>query len=607
MTDYVNNRKFYTANNAFLSGTGIYTGYVLRRDQDYTDLNGNTVEKASTFSTDLASSDFFRDRLVTDTLSIPHPLSSVQIKVNDIVTNSLINDKFNLLHENSIYLYKSLQMPNNYLPTSTNTRFAAMSASSEFAWFDTYADLLEYPDTIYPNFASIDHGIGVTSFHNTSIFSMFCTTSSSFIALTGSTSTLQVTEQSTYIEQSDNQHEFRNLTSMDYDNGLIYLCDEGADTIYKYDITSYLKGDTGFYNNRVLVETVGSKGGADDSTRFDSPTLVAVTSDRVAVYDSGNAVIKIFDQDFNFISKVTVGTLSTEPAVAMRYNKFTDELYVITITTSSTLRLYRVQRDLTVDDVINLVEVIDEDEVVKEISFSTNDSNYWYLVTNARIYKKLVNKPEGSIGSYDDGKLFLLYTYIWNYAVLTWDSAELLWNSISNKSSATGNFIGITCEQSNANVDTIFMFKYGRFYRYNELNDYINLLDFYNAPNYSLEDISLSTKEFIQPVVYNKEIYKLMFNLLNLKNNIIGRYHGVYDVQANFRISGYDYTIDLSKFEIRDINNFILHQNEGINYYSVNRTLTQICNLQQILLDAVRIELSGLIPYPLTSNTLIVD
>jgi hypothetical protein len=498
-------------------------------------------------------------------------------------------------------------MPNNYLPATDNVRYAALSSSSEFKWFDAFADLLEYPDTIYPNFASIDHGIGVTSFNNTGVFSMFCTTSSSFIALTGNSIALAVTEQSTYIEQTDNEYEFRNLTSMDYDNGLIYLCDEGANTIYKYDITSYLKGDTGFYNNRVLIETVGSKGAADSPTKFDSPTLVTVTSDRVAVYDSGNAVIKIFDQDFNFISNVTVGSLLNEPAVAMRYNKFTNELYVITITTSSTLRLYRVQRDLSVDDIINLVEVMDEDEVVKEISFSTNDSNYWYLVTNAHIYKKLVNKPEGNIGSYDDGKLFLLYTYIWNYATLTWNSANILWNSIANKSAATGNFIGLTCEESDDNVDTIFMFKYGRFYRYNEVNDYINLLDFYNTENYSLEDISLSTKEFIQPVVYNKEIYKLLFNLLHLKNNIIGRYHGTYDVHANYRISGYDYTIDLSKFEISNINNFILHQNEGVNYYSLNRTLTQIANLQQILLDAVRIELSGLIPYPLTSNTLIVD
>ncbi len=607
MTDYVNNRKFYTSDSAFLSGTNVYTGYVLRDGQNYTDFNGNTVEKASTFSTDLASSDFFRDRLVSDTLSIPNPLSAIQIKVNDIVTNRLINDKFALLHENSIYLYKSLQMPNNYLPTSSNVRYASLSSASEFKWYDAFADLLEYPDTSYPNFGSINHGIGVTSYHNTGVFSMFCTTSSSFIALTGTSTTLQVTEESPYIEQADNEYQYINLTSMDYDNGIIYLCDAGANAIYKYDITSYLRGDTGFYNTRVLVETVGSRGSADNPTKFDSPTIVTATSSRVAVYDSGNAVIKILDQDFNFISNVIVGSLINEPAVAMRYNKFTDELYVITLTTSRGLRLYRVQHDLSVDDVIDLVERLGDDEVVKEISFSTNDSNYWYMVTNDHIYKKLVNKPENSIGMYDDSKLFLLYTYIWNFAILYWNDADILWNSLSNKTAATGNFIGITCENTSIDADTIFMFKYGRFYRFNEPNDYINLLDFYNTDNYSLVDISLSTKEFIQPVVYNKEIYKLMFNLLNIKNNIIGKYRGTYDVYGNFRISGYDYTIDLSKFEISNINNFILHQNEGVNYYSLNRTLARLCNLQQILLDAVKINLSGLIPYPLTSNTLIVD
>jgi hypothetical protein len=607
MFDYANNRKFYSADEEFLSGGAVYSGYVLRDGENFTDLDGNTLTKESTFSTDLAASGFFRDRIVSDTLSIPNPLSAIQIKVNDIVTDRLINDKFNLLHENSIYIYKSLQVPNNYLPTSNDVRYAALSSPSEFRWYNSYGTQLEYGDTAYPTFNDINHGFGVTSNADSSKFSLFCTTSSSFISLTGSQDTLGVVESSPYIEQTDNQHVFINITSMDYDNGIIFICDKGANTVYKYDITSYLNGDTGIYNKRVLIESVGTKGNTQDKSRFNAPSIVAVKSDRVAIYDSGNRTIKIFDNDFNFITTLATGNFRREPAVAMRYNRFTDELYVITITSSRSLRLYRVQSDLSVDPAIDLVETLSANEEVKEISFSPNDSNYWYLTTTGYIYKKLVNNPANTIGAYDNGNLFLLYTYIWNFAAIIWQNANITWNSTTNRSSANGNFIGITLEESDSNYDTVFMFKYGRFYRYGEPNNYINVLDYYNAENYSISNISLSTEEFLQPVVYNKEIYKLIYNLLNLKNNIIGKYRGSYDDSGVYRLLGYDYTIDLSNFNIDNINNFIIHQNEGINYYTINRTLSRICQLQQVLLDAVVIEIKGLIPHPFTRNTLIVD
>lgn len=610
MYDYINNRKFYTSHSEFLSGDREYTGYVIRSGDKYTDLHGGKLTHTSTFSSDLFTSDYFRDRIVSDILSIPNPLSAIQINVNDIITDRLVNEKFSLLHENSLYLYKSLQVPSNYIPSTDNVRYAALSTydgAYKFEWHDGFSTSLEYGGTPYSVMHDINHGIGITSMFDKAVFSIFCTTSSSFVSLTGSNDTLDIVEQSPYIEQNDNQHKYVNITSMDHSDGNLYICDQGADTIYKYDITSYLNGDNIYYNRRILVDSVGTRGTASNNTKFNAPSLITVKSDRVAVYDSGNKTIKIFDTDFNFITKISAGNFRREPAVSMRYNKFTNELYVITITTSRRLRLYRVQHDLTVDQPIDLAEVLSNGEYVKEIAFSANDSNYWYLVTTKIIYKKLVNKPINSIGSYDNGRLFLLFTYIWNYSAFKWQETEILWNSINNKSSAEGNYIGITCEQSDSNVDTIFILKYGRFYKFNEPNEHLNILDFFNSPNYSLEDISLSTKEYIQPIVYNKEIYKLAFNLLSIKNNIIGKYYGEFNIDGIYRLLGYDYSLDLSDFNITNINNFILHQNESINYYTVNRTLSQICKLQQILLDAIAINVDGLIPYIYTSNMMIVD
>lgn len=611
MFDYVNNRKFYSTDSEFLSGNDVFTGYVLRKDNMFTDLFNFPLTSASTFATDLVSSDYFRDRVVTDVLQLTHTLSSIQIDVNDILTNRLVNEKLTKLNDNITYLYSRLQTPANYLPAADNVQYAAVSSIDgveQFVWYNSIITTTEWGETTdYTGFENINRGVAVVSDYNEDVFTLFCTTSSSFIALTGTSTNLDRIEESVFVTQSASDLQFENITSIDYSDSTLYICDKGNNAVYKYDVDSYLTGDTGFKNRRILIENLGSIGNAEDRGLLNEPTLVAAKTDSVAVYDSGNTTLKIYDQNFNFRCKLNAGNFRREPALAIKYNNFTNELFVITQTADDTLKLYKVQNDFTVDDGVIIDETIESDEEVIEISFSPNNSNYWYLVTTHFVYKKLVNKPKNSIGAYDGGKLFTYYTYRWNYAVFTYNAADIVWNSTGNRTSSYDNFIGITLDSSEHNYDKAFLFKYGRFYKYDEPNSYLNLLNFTNKTNYSIDNIKLSNKEFVQPAVYNKEIYKIISNLLALKNNIIGRYFGSYDLNGVFRLTSYDYLIDLDKFVIDNIRNFTVHQNEEVNYYTINRTLQNLYNLQQTLLNVISIDVEGLIPYPLTSNTLIVD
>lgn len=611
MVDYIQNRRFYSANSEFLSGDDVFSGYVIRNGDQYTDVYYNPLTAASTHLTDLHTSDFYRDRLISDTLELPNLLSSIEIQANDLLTNRLINNKFELLHDNNTYLYSRLQAPNNYLPASGTVRYAALTgtgADERFEWFNTIVTTTEYlSSTNYTDYENIVHGIGVVRYDDTSKFTLFCTTSTSFIALTGSDTDLIPVENSTYVAQSGTDMQFGNITSIDMVDNYLYICDKGNNAIYKYDVESYFSGDTSFNYRRIFIEGIGAIGATEDRGLLKSPTIVAVKDDAIAVYDSGNKVIKFYDNNFNHRRTMATGNFRKEPAVAMRYNRFTNELYVITEATDGSLKLYRVQEDFTFSNPVELEESLDDGENVKEISFSENNSNFWYLVTTSYIYKKLINKPKYTVGAYDGGKIFVFYTYKWNYATFTYNGADLVWNASSNRTSSYDNFIGITCAPSTQNYDRVFMFKYGRFYEFEEPNDYLNLLNFTNTANYSLDSITISNKEFVQPAVYNKEIYKLVSNLLTLKNNIKGRYYGSYDLNGIYRLTGYDYLIDLDKFVISNIKNFIVHQNEGVTRYAINRTLANLYRLQKTLLDAVSIEIEGLVPYPLTSNTLVVD
>jgi hypothetical protein len=611
MVDYINNRRFYAANSEFLSGSNVFSGYVIRRNNKFTDVHSFPLTAASTFSTDLESSRYFRDRLITDTLVLPHTLSSITVQPNDIITDRLLNDKFNLLNDNITYVYSILQAPNNYLPASTSVQYAALTSNGgveQLPFYSAVRTTTEWLSSIdYTGFENINTGIGMTSLYDTSAFALFCTTSASFIALTGNNNGVNRVEESLYVSQSGSDYKFSNITSTDLDGTYLYVCDKGNNFIAKYDIHSYITDDTNFRNRRILIESLGSIGGEDDDSILNAPSLVAVKRDRVAVFDSGNNVIKIFDQNFNFQRKFGVGQLYREPAVAIQYDRFSNELYVITEATAGDLKLYKVQEDFTIVGPIVLDETLEDGEYVKKIVFSSNNSNFWYLVTTGNIYKKLVNRPKKTIGAYSADKLLVFFTYKWNYADFTYNTATLVWNISDNRTSSFGNFIGLSLDPSQDNFDKAYMFKYGRFYRYEEPNDYINLLNFSNNSNYSIDSISLSNKEFVQPPVYNKEIYKIISNLLNVKNSIIGNYYGSYDVSGTYRLKGYNYLIDLSNFVVENIKDFIVHQNEGVNYYSINRTLRNVYDLQKSLIEAVTIEVEGLIPYPLTADTLIVE
>ena len=51
MVDYINNRKFYSADSEFLSGADVFSGYVLRNGSEFTDVHGYPLTAAATFST----------------------------------------------------------------------------------------------------------------------------------------------------------------------------------------------------------------------------------------------------------------------------------------------------------------------------------------------------------------------------------------------------------------------------------------------------------------------------------------------------------------------------------------------------------------------------
>ena len=71
------------------------------------------------------------------------------------------------------------------------------------------------------------------------------------------------------------------------------------------------------------------------------------------------------------------------------------------------------------------------------------------------------------------------------------------------------------------------------FFLYNETDSFISSLTNLKFPCYISEEIEdIDDLEYVNPITFNKLIYKVIYNLVNLKNHIIGRFWGAYNLDG---------------------------------------------------------------------------
>lgn len=77
------------------------------------------------------------------------------------------------------------------------------------------------------------------------------------------------------------------------------------------------------------------------------------------------------------------------------------------------------------------------------------------------------------------------------------------------------------------------MIKCSGFFIYNETTSWLSSLTKLNFPAYTSDDIEdISAQEYVNTLTFNKMIYKVVYNLINLKNHIIGRFWGAYNLDG---------------------------------------------------------------------------
>lgn len=641
--DYYNFKRQYVESGTFQTLTGNFTGYVsILSGIPYVSNTTISLSPLPTFNSDLLTSTFFRDRNITESIELPYNEESVIFQPNDYLTANLLNEKFDKIRENNIYIYSRMFMADNNLPRSENLFYFGISSTNDtkFSRYNNYSPTIPFFNSA--NYGYLSGVIDYAAALNTDVqnaYSIFAITEHSFISLTGNNVELNVIEKSNFTESTENALEYGSLSNICRYNNLIFISDYKNDIVYKYDIGGYYNNDSVLKNKRNYLESLGGRGTKRDRGKFNGPKQITTNGKYLAVYDSNNFIIKVYDTNFNYIDKITSIPFIKYPVAAMEFSPYFDLLYII-VNSAVGLKLYLI--DTTC---LRLIESFDYDvklsvgETVKNIEFSKNSSEYYYICTTNEVYKFFVNNPNILIGRYSENKLFNNIratrtalssldevtdidpiSNLWqNQGSITFYNANWEWRAapvsyITVERSRTVSFLqtsmqndkfsaGMRLLETPYNYDKGLLFSGARLYVYDEPNLYKRTLKTNNLENYGKVDMGILDTDYIHTTSINKELYKLLRDIFIIKNNIVGRFSGSYDYEGILRLNDYNYNIDFSEFKLLEQENYFINDNEKNIIGVLNRPILNIYNLQKQLLELTKIDSVDVRPVLNTRNS----
>ena len=97
----------------------------------------------------------------------------------------------------------------------------------------------------------------------------------------------------------------------------------------------------------------------------------------------------------------------------------------------------------------------------------------------------------------------------------------------------------------------------------------------------------ISYKEYINTLTFNKMMYKIIYNFINIKNILLGKFVGGYNFDNIMIYDSLEYTDWFQKLRIEPNHSFFIHDNENITIW-INRIFDKIYDLQEKTLNHMK-------------------
>jgi len=375
-----------------------------------------------------------------------------------------------------------------------------------------------------------------------------------------------------------NKLDFLKINSSAYYNNSLYVSDELRNNVVRMNVTGFTKSGSHRFNKFYETEIIGGEGEVRDNYSFRQPKIVDFYNGYLYVLDQGNQMVKVYDEDLGFVRNIRKAEFyKLNPPVSVKL--FNDKFYWLTKEGKLT----------TLDLNLNVLTVVDvsvnstqQEEFLDLVISPIN--NIFYVLTRTNVYKYFTDN-ETLIGVFDLTKM-----------------------GIPKKDVCCFQFMNLI--ESKNEQDLIYIYRNtngrGMLLGFLEDENYLNLLSDYNFDIYSKDELHLNKEEFASSLAYNKSLYKILNNTLQLRNFIYRKVNADMNNSGALIFAGITY-FDPSELPITnyktDMNNYI-GTNEIFSRAVVNRVLNKVLDLQLQLLTLFK---TNITPPPRKSNYLESD
>lgn len=617
MIEYSTIKFGYSAGGDFSLSGADYFGYYYKIGNDaFTGIELTDQSQAltpnNTLNSDLFFSSFFKDRLISDALTLPYQLDQdLLIPVGEVCTQKIINDRLFKLYSNTVYLFSKTFLASNDIPVGYNRAAGVDKGTNQLVWTpQSPTDGTSFYPFASAGYSFLDDIIQIRAlrYAEGSGFLFIGMTSSGIATLSSDTTltTFNVIDYDTYVDNNSDL-QFTKLSCFSVNGNDLFISDVGTNNIYKYNISGLLLDDISLAGQKFLTTQIGGKGSALIPTKFDNPAVIfAGPNDRVYVFDERNHCIKVFDSNLNYLSTKTFSAGEEKSVKCFAYNRTIKKIYIIIKDLIDGINhLWICSDDLDIIEDIIILDVLDASEEFKSIEFSTNDSNIMYMMTNRSVFKKFVNRPTQTIGKWLFYRSGTLSTHIWGLELSKYSTASWAWNEGTQGIRDNLEILGLNCFfQPNADYEEIFLFtgangkSFNRILHYNETNTYNSVISVSNLNSYNVADSGVDVSEFVCGHVINKEFYKIAYNTLIITTYLYGKFTAEYDYYNNLVYKSIDPLDDTQFIKINDfeLNDMYVHENESVsNSGVINRSISKLYNLQANALQATQTDVKNFV------------
>lgn len=619
----------YVSSGLFTTLTGgEYSGYlhVIDNKSAFSEKFPSDISEpllpTSKFAADLYISEFNRDRVVDDTLTLPYKLNDIVIEPNEIVNFFTLNTKISYLFENLLYTYSKLFLGSTNVPVNL-THTYGVTAKTLNTGAQTVGGLewVKNTPTSQPSFISITGtpslSGGYAEIDNLKKFVVIPYDDKTGYGILGISDThligIEVNSDFTstsvvlYTDLIDNNTDERTryLADISFDgNKYAYITDKTVNQVYKYDVQGFFNNDTSIEFKRYLVETIGGLGSANQTSKFNAPTVIGASPTNVLVYNSNTNIIKVYNSDFIFQKNITLNIKPEFVVKDIGHRKINNHFYML-VNDESLTKTYFQEYDESFTKINewefeDTKQLQENESLFVSFSFAEQDSNVLYALTNSRVFKKYISKPDKTVATFSTNNFSGTVYPIWNLQGTDWETTEFTWN-FSSQFLTNTVLTDIIVLPLTTNDEDVFVLANSRIFHFCENTIYDTVLQDPYISYYNLENIKFNKDEYVQYTTFNKEFFKLYKNTLILKDLLIGRFSGNYDYFDILRYTGYRY---ITNDEFNNISlptklDAFINANELVQSGVVNQILTGIYQIQSNLIELANVHATNTINIPI--------